>query len=132
MLFHVDTKSDVAIYEQIVNQVVFGIASGTLAVGELIPSVRDLGVRLGIHPNTVAKAYQELERSGYIEARRGRGMEVTPDAPTMCRRRRQVIVRDRLRDALREAVSSALDESEVRDLVEQELARAHGERNSKR
>jgi GntR family transcriptional regulator len=132
LLFHVDTKSDVAIYEQIVNQVVFGIASGTLAVGELIPSVRDLGVRLGIHPNTVAKAYQELERSGYIEARRGRGMEVTPDAPVMCRRRRQVIVRDRLRDALREAVSSALEESEIRDLVEQELARAHGERNSKR
>jgi GntR family transcriptional regulator len=132
LLFHVDTKSDVAIYEQIVNQVVFGIASGALAVGELIPSVRDLGDRLTVHPNTVAKAYQELERSGYIEARRGRGMEVTADAPAMCRRRRQVIVRDRLRDALREAVSSALDESEIRDLVEQELARAHGERNSKR
>ncbi|MGL4550153.1 MAG: GntR family transcriptional regulator [Gemmataceae bacterium] len=132
MLFHVDPKADVAIYEQIENQVIFGIASGTLAVGELIPSVRDLGERLAVHPNTVAKAYQSLEKAGFVEARRGRGMEVTPDAPAMSRRRRQAIVRDRLRDALREAVSSALAVGEIRDLVEQELARADGERNGKR
>lgn len=131
MLYQVDLRSNVAIYEQIVSQVIFGIASGALAAGELIPSVRDMGVRLSVHPNTVARAYGELESKGVIEARRGRGMEVTAAAPALCRRERQLIVRDRLRAALREAVSSALDVAEIRDLVEQELARADGERNGR-
>lgn len=132
MLFSVDPKSDVPIYEQIINQVIFGIASGSLAVGELIPSVRDLGQRLMVHPNTVAKAYQLLEDRRLITARRGRGMEVTPEAPALCRHERQLILRDRLRDVLREAVSSGLTVEEVRDLVEQELALVSGRRTPPR
>src|SRR5439155_18755960 len=91
-----------------------------------IPSVRELAQRLLVHPNTVARAFQELERHGVLAARRGRGMEVTPAAPALCRARRQDIVRGRIREALREAVSSALDPAEVRKLVEEELHRANG------
>jgi GntR family transcriptional regulator len=94
----------------------------------LLPSVRELGPRVLVHPNTVAKAYQELERLGVIIARRGKGMEVTSEAPALCQERRSGIVRQHIRDALHEAVASALPPDEIRDLVEQELARANGQR----
>jgi GntR family transcriptional regulator len=128
MLFRedIDTKSTIPIYEQIVAQVIFSVASGSLCPGELIPSVRDLGDRLTVHPNTVARAFQELERQGVVTARRGRGMEVTAEAPQLCRTARQNIIRARISQALREAASSAMDPDEIRQLVEEELARVNG------
>jgi GntR family transcriptional regulator len=128
MWFDIHPDSPIPIYEQIVTQVIFGVASGSLAVGELIPSVRELGHRLVVHPNTVAKAFQELERQGVVRARRGKGMEVTAEAPQLCRSRRQEIIRDRIREALREAIGSALAPEEIRRLVEDELSRINGKR----
>ncbi len=129
MLFHIEPNSSIPIYEQIVAQVIFGVAEGTLRVGELIPSVRELGEKLVVHPNTVAKAYQELERKGVVTTRRGRGMEVTADGAKLCHQERQDIVRKRIREALREAASSALDPDEIRTLVEEELARVNGKKH---
>ncbi len=126
MLLNVRPDSPVPIYEQIVAQVTFSVAAGDLKPGVLIPSVRELAQRLLVHPNTVARAFQELERLGVVTARRGRGMEVTPEAPAACRARRQEIVRGRIRDALREAASSALPPEAIRKLVEEELARVNG------
>ncbi len=122
----IDPKSPIPIYDQIVAQVIFRVASGSLEVGELIPSVRVLAGKLEVHPNTVARAFQELERKGVVTARRGKGMEVTAEAPALCRGERQSIVRGRIREALREAVASALTAEEVRRLVEEELARVNG------
>ena len=59
MLIEVHPQSTVPIYEQIVSQVIFGVAAGGLVPGSLIPSVRDLAQRLLVHPNTVAKAFCE-------------------------------------------------------------------------
>jgi GntR family transcriptional regulator len=128
MLFpeDIDPKSATPIYEQIVGRVIFSIAAGSKAVGELIPSVRELGDMLRVHPNTVARAYQNLEQRGVVTARRGRGMEVTAEAPELCRLARQQMVRDRIRGALREAVSSAIPADAIRQLVEEELARVNG------
>ena len=131
MLFHLQFDSPIPPYEQIVAQVIFAIASGALEVGSLLPSIRELGPQIQVHPNTVAKAYQELERLGAIVARRGKGMEVTPEAPALCRARRSEIIRQRLRLALHEAVTSALPAEEIRDLVEQELVLANGQRRNK-
>jgi GntR family transcriptional regulator len=131
MLFDIQPTSSVPIYEQIVDQVTFAVASGALEAGTLIPSVRELSGRLTINPNTVARAFQELERLGVVTARRGRGMEVTLAAPELCRRRRQEVVRGRIRAALREAASSALTAEEIRTLVDEELARVNGRRRSR-
>ena len=131
MLFDIQPKSSVPIYEQIVDQLTFAVASGALDPGALIPSVRELAGRLTINPNTVARAFQELERRGVVTARRGRGMEVTGEAPELCRRRRQEVVRGRIRQALREAASSALTAEEIRTLVDEELARLNGRRRSR-
>jgi GntR family transcriptional regulator len=126
MLLDVQPDSPVPIFQQIIDQVIFGIAAGGLSEGTMIPSVRDLASRHLVHPNTVAKAYQELERLGVLEAKRGRGMAVTAEALSTCRTRRQAIVRERIRAALREAKSSALPDDEIRSLVEQELHHVNG------
>jgi GntR family transcriptional regulator len=84
---------------------------------------------LTVHPNTVAKAFQELERLGVITARRGRGMEVTADALKICQTRRRDLVGKRIREALREAVSSGLSADEIHRLVEEEIGRVNGRRH---
>jgi GntR family transcriptional regulator len=126
LFLHIQPDSPVPIYAQIVAQVTFAIASGALEPGTMIPSVRDLAGRLLVHPNTVARAFQELERRGAVAARRGRGMEVTANGPLTCRAQRREIVRGRIREALREAASSALTPDEIHKLVEEELARVDG------
>jgi GntR family transcriptional regulator len=128
MWFDINHDSKNPIFEQIVSQVIFNVAAGGLAVGDLVPSVRQLAVRLSVHPNTVAKAFQELERIGVVEARRGRGMEVTPDAPKICHVKRRERVVERMREALREALSSGLSAEEIRRLVEEEIGRSNGRR----
>jgi GntR family transcriptional regulator len=87
-----------------------------------------LADKLIVNPNTVARAFGELERRGVLTARRGRGMEVTPEAPDICRKERQEIIRNRLRSALREAVTSALPAEEIRTLMEQEFTKANGKK----
>jgi GntR family transcriptional regulator len=121
--------SPIPIYEQIVAQVTFDVARGALPVGELIPSVRKLAQLLGVHPNTVARAFQELERSGVVTERRGKGMEVTAEAPALCKSKQRDIIRERIREALREAKTSALSADEIRRLVEEELARVNGQKH---
>lgn len=126
MLIAVQPQSAVPIYEQIVSQVIFSIAAGGSAAGTLIPSVRELAQRLLVHPNTVARAFQELERRGIVTAKRGVGMEITPEARKLCRDERQEIVRTRIREALRAAVASALPADAIRRLVDDELHHVNG------
>lgn len=126
MLIDVYPDSKVPIYEQIVSQVKFRVASGALEPGTRIPSVRELSQQLRIAPGTVARAFLDLEKSGVLTTRRGVGMEVTSEAVALCQGWRQEIVRDRIRDALREAVSSALSAEEIRQLVEEELNHVNG------
>jgi GntR family transcriptional regulator len=123
MFLDIQPDSPVPIYEQIVVQVTFRIASGAIPPGAMIPSIRALAASLVVHPNTVARAFQELERQGLITPRRGRGMEITQAAPDVCLAQRQEIVRARVRQALRDAVSSALSADEVRRLVDEEWHR---------
>ncbi len=122
MLFSLEHDGDVPIYEQIVAQVIYNVAAGELEVGALIPSVRKLAEQILVNPNTVARAYQQLEREGVVIERRGRGMEVTPEAPAACRAKRRELVRQRIKLALREAAASALPPEEIRRLVDEELA----------
>jgi GntR family transcriptional regulator len=131
MTIRVRSDSPVPIYEQIVTQAVFAVASGDLPPGEMLPSVRDLSAELVVNPNTVARAYQELERLGVIAAKRGLGMEVTADGPKLCRERRKAVVLARLRDALREAASAGLDADDVCQMVAAEWPKLHTSRNGK-
>src|SRR5436189_5809778 len=75
--FHLDARSGVAPYLQIVQQVRQALRLGTLSVGDQLPTVKDVVASLAINPNTVLKAYRELERDGLVAARPGVGTFVT-------------------------------------------------------
>ena len=71
--FHLDQNSGVPVYRQIIDQVRGGVASGALAAGDQLPTVRQLAVDLQINPNTVVRAYRELELGGLLETQQGTG-----------------------------------------------------------
>ncbi len=71
--FHLDLHSGVPVYRQIIDQVRGGLASGALVAGDQLPTVRQLAVDLAINPNTVVRAYKELELGGLLETHQGTG-----------------------------------------------------------
>lgn len=72
-----DPRSGVPVYRQIIDQVQGGVASGTLVAGDQLPTVRQLAVDLAINPNTVLRAYRELELGGLLETQQGTGTFIT-------------------------------------------------------
>ena len=72
-MFHINYRDPRAIYEQIKDELKRLIISGVLAEGEQIPSVREIAVTLAVNPNTIQRAYRELEADGYIYTVRGKG-----------------------------------------------------------
>ena len=71
--FRLDLQSGVPVYRQIIDQVMGGMAAGKLAGGDQIPTVRQVAVDLAINPNTVVRAYRELEIRGVLETQQGTG-----------------------------------------------------------
>ena len=71
--FRLDLRSGVPVYRQIIDQVLGGIAAGRLEVGDQLPTVRQVAVDLAINPNTVVRAYRELEIRGVLETQQGTG-----------------------------------------------------------
>ena len=80
MIIEINELSDVPIYLQIRNQIVMGISSGALAVGEQLPTVRALALEIGINTMTVSKAYQLLKQEGYILTDRKNGARVRTES----------------------------------------------------
>jgi GntR family transcriptional regulator len=122
MFFDVDPSNGVPIYEQVVRQVVYAVAAESLKVGDLVPSVRELARELAINPNTVSRAYRQLQDDGVLESVRGTGLAVATGAMARCRDARLKLLRARLQQVLVEARQSRLDPGELRGMVESELA----------
>jgi len=127
MFFRIDPANELAIYDQVVRQVKFAVAGGVVDVGELVPSVRELARELTINPNTVARAYRQLQADRVLETVRGTGLAVAAGAGKRCRTERVKLIRDRLRQVLVEARQSRLEPDELRGLVESELSKAERE-----
>ena len=123
MRLNIDTSNGLAIYEQVVRQLKFAIASGELRKSELVPSVRELSKQLAINPNTVARAYRQLQDDDVLESVRGLGMQVMVGAEKKCRADRKKLIAARLEVVLNEANQSGLLREEIRKLVEKELAK---------
>lgn len=123
MLIHVDPGDELAIYDQIVRQIKFAIANKVVMPGELVPSVREMAKQCAVNPNTVVRAYRELQTEGLLETVRGTGLAVTKAAPKACRTDRVDLIRSRLRAVLHEALKSQLDVDEVRAIAEEELSK---------
>ena len=120
MILHLNPASGIPLYLQLIEQVKHAIETGAIRAGEQLPSVRQMAEDLLINPNTVARAYRELEHEEIIELRHGSGAFI----------RESIIPRARLMHKAQTVVESALDrlasfdltEDEIRRLVENELA----------
>src|SRR5271166_5126281 len=122
MFFQIDFHNGLAVYDQVVRQVKFAVAAKLLAEGNLVPSVRELAGELAINPNTVSRAYRQLQDDGVLTTVRGTGLAVAPGAYGRCRDQRLELVRARLEQVFVEARQSRLDPQTLRALVEQQLA----------
>ncbi|HZY97796.1 MAG TPA: GntR family transcriptional regulator [Candidatus Cybelea sp.] len=119
----VDPRSGVPIYLQIIEQIRRSVALGILQAGEQLPTVKQLAIDLTVNPNTVARAYRELERERVIETSPGRGSFVRPDGVAESPKVGVEIGRGALNAALREAKSVGLTRNEVRELFDAGLER---------
>lgn len=123
MFIQVNATGGIAVYDQIARQVKFAVADGVLAPGDLIPSVRELAKELTVNPNTVARAYRQLQRDEVVESVPGTGLAVLTGARKACRTERKSLVRDRIRATLQETIDAGLPLDDVRSLVDAELDR---------
>lgn len=119
MQIHVSSNDGLPIYLQIVNQVKYLVASGRLQAGEELPAIRVLAERLLVNPNTVARAYRELEQAGVVEKRRTAGTFVSDQGSPLARRERVKILTERIDALLAEGRQMDIGLEEIVKLVHQ-------------
>jgi GntR family transcriptional regulator len=130
MVIHLNQNSGISLYQQLIEQIKLAIQTGAVRAGEQLPSVRKMAEDLVINPNTVARAYRDLEVEGVIELRHGSGAyvldSITVRSGTMQKAKAIVYT------AVTKLAAFDLDEDEIRRLVENELAGRRAENNGKR
>ncbi len=119
----VDARGGVPIYVQLVEGVRHALEVGTLGPGERLPTVRKLAEELMVAPNTVVKAYNELQRMGLIEGRPGVGTVVVGDPGEAVREQRIEVLYERLGVLVRDAVGLGITEDELWERFDAEFER---------
>jgi GntR family transcriptional regulator len=119
----VDVHSGVPIYVQIADQVRRAIEAGSLRSGERLPTVRRLARELSVAPNTIVKAYSELQRVGLIEGRPGVGTVVAEGVEKVARERRVEEIFERSRVLVRDAVALSISEDDLWASLDSEFER---------
>jgi GntR family transcriptional regulator len=119
MQIHISPHDGVPIYQQIANQVKYLVSSGRIAAGEQLPPVRKLAEELLVNPNTVARAYRELESEGVLSTRRGAGVFVSNTGSPLARREQNKILSDRVDALLAEARQMRFDVDSIVQLIRQ-------------
>jgi len=122
MIFRPNPSLGVPIYLQLMEQVTHAIETGALQAGEQLPGIRPLAEQLVINPNTVAKAYRELEHEGLIELRHGAGAFVSATARTKKLTDTVRAAQGIVAGAIETLRGRGLTDEEIRRLVEAELA----------
>lgn len=117
MHIHISTNDGTPIYQQIASQVKYMIASGQLRKGDELPPIRTLSEMLIVNANTVARAYRELERDGFVTCRRGAGTHVNATGSPLSSAEQMKILNDRAGALISEARQMNLTLDEVVQLV---------------
>ena len=131
MRFNIDPDSGVPVYLQISRAVKRSIALGSLRGGEQIPSVREVAEMLTVNPNTVAKAYQLLERDRIVVTRKGIGTFVADGEVSITEQERRAVISEKFDRALVEAEHLRLTRVEVEEIFSERLEALFGEKDSK-
>lgn len=121
MQFQCDTTSRTPIYRQLIEQVRSGVARGRLQPGERLPSVRQLSRELVVNPNTIARAYTELERDGTLITQQGRGVFVAEPRSDLTKRARQRQLEERLEQLVVEAFHLGFTAEELLALINKRI-----------
>lgn len=127
--FQIDPHSGLPVYRQMMDQVKYYVAAGTLQPGDLLPSIRELAQTLAVNPTTVVKAYTELQHAGVIEMRHGKGAYIAHQASGLSEREREKALRRLARQLAVEATQMAATEKQVVRLVQEELRALRGLEN---
>lgn len=115
MLIEIDFSSDEAIYQQLCNQIIMGIATLQYTDGQVLPSVRQLADEIGINMHTVNKAYTVLKQEGFVKVDRRRGAVISVDSD---KQRALEAVRGKLQEAIAEALCRGLSRKDLHELVD--------------
>jgi GntR family transcriptional regulator len=126
---HISLNDGVPIYLQIVNQIKYLVASGRLLPGEELPPIRGLADQLIINPNTVARAYRELQTAGVVEKRSTAGTYVSEQGSPLARRERVKILTERVDALLAEALQMDVAYEDLTKLIEQRHTSLQTSRN---
>ena len=120
-MFHVRPESGEPIYQQLIRQITHAITSGALKPGDRLPTIRQLAAEQVVNPNTVARAYRELEREGLVESGPRRGTFVTFDPPKLMAKERRSRIKPHLDSLVAEARVLGFSAEELRTLLDQTL-----------
>ena len=122
MRLHIDPDSGVPVYLQISQTIRRSIALGSLRGGEQVPSVREVAEMLTVNPNTVAKAYQLLEREGIVITRKGIGTFVADGDVSITDQERKAVIVEKLDRVLVEAGNLHFEKDQVEEIFRERLA----------
>ena len=117
MLESINLQSNVAVFAQIENEVRFAVAAGALKPGDKLPTVRAVADKLNINPNTVAKAYRDLEIMGLVFTRRGMGVFIRDGIEDSCRAdcRRELV--EKMHEVVAEAKAAGMAEADIMNIA---------------
>ena len=117
----IDDRSGVPVYRQMMDQMKYYVAGGTLRPGDQIPSIRELAAALAVNPTTVVKAYAELEREGVIEKRHGKGAFIAAGATSLTKAEQEGALRRSAKQLAVEATQMQVPSPKVITVVREEL-----------
>ncbi len=130
MIFRVHASSGTPVYLQIMEQIRHAIETGAIQAGEQLPTMRKLAVELVINPNTVIRAYRELEREGIVEVRHGAGAFVSQAVASRAKISHKA--QSVMQSAIERLAAAGLTEDEIRRLMENELAQLRAGEGARR
>jgi GntR family transcriptional regulator len=119
MQIHIQAQDGTPIYLQVMRQIQFLVASGRLQPGEELPSIRALAEQLLVNPNTIARAYRELEVLGVVEKRRTAGTYVADGGSPLALKERRRLLNERIEQLLVEAFQMGFDLDDIMKMIRQ-------------
>ncbi|MEE8452210.1 MAG: GntR family transcriptional regulator [Thermoguttaceae bacterium] len=114
----IDPGSHIPLYLQIADGIRAAVAAGLYRPGEALPSLRALAIDIQVNPNTVQRAYDQLEREGLVYSQRGKGLYVSQQGTTSAQTRSQQVVRRGFDEAVRAGRAAGMSAQQIRDLFE--------------
>ena len=128
MQIHINTHDGVPIYLQVVNQIKYLVSAGRLSAGDELPPIRVLAEKLVVNPNTIARAYRELELAGVVEKRRTAGTYISAEGSRLARRERTKILASRIDQLLAESDQMDFSLEDLIKLIHQRSEALHTSR----